>query len=131
MLAGIIGAGAQTKFLFSSDLLKPKFSRLNPIEGIKKLFSLRSIVELLKAIMKIIALGWIVYLVLGDFLAEVPSLFYVTPKEAGVWVGNVIMEIVKNALYLFIAIAVVDFGYQYYEYEKNIRMSKQEIKYWK
>ena len=128
MLAGIIGAGAQTKFLFSSDLLKPKFSRLNPIEGIKKLFSLRSIVELLKAIMKIIALGWIVYLVLGDFLAEVPSLFYVTPKEAGVWVGNVIMEIVKNALYLFIAIAVVDFGYQYYEYEKNIRMSKQEIK---
>ena len=128
MLAGIVGAGAQTKFLFSADLLKPKFSRLNPIEGIKRLFSLRSIVELLKAIMKIVALGVIVYLVLGDFLAELPSLFYVTLKEAGAWVGNVIMEIVKNALYFFIAIAVVDFGYQYYEYEKNIRMSKQEIK---
>ena len=128
LFSGIVGTGAQTKFLVSGDLLKPKFSRLNPLEGIKRLFSIRSIVELLKAIMKIIALGSIVYIVLGGYLAEIPSLFYVTPIEAGAWVGEVIMEIVKNSLYLFIAIAVVDFGYQYYEYEKNIRMSKQEIK---
>lgn len=128
MLAGIIGTGAQTRFMFSGSLLKPKFSRLNPIEGIKKLFSLRSIVELLKAVLKIVALAAITYNVLSDFIVELPSLFYVTPIEGGAWVGNVIMKIVTNVLYLFIAIAVVDYGYQYYEYEKNIRMSKQEIK---
>ncbi len=128
MFAGIVGTGAQTRFMFSAELLKPKFSRLNPIEGFKRLFSLRSIIELLKAIMKIIALGAIAYNVLGDYLVQVPSLFYVTPLEAAAWVGTVIMKIVQNSLYLFIAIAVVDFGYQYYEYEKNIRMSKQEIK---
>ena len=126
--AGIIGVGVQTRFMFSGELLKPKFNRLNPIEGFKKLFSLRSIVELLKAIMKIIALGAIVYLIVKDAMLELPALFWVSPLECAKWIGTVIMKIVQNCLYLFLAIAVVDYGYQYYEYEKNIRMTKQEIK---
>ncbi|POO88006.1 flagellar biosynthesis protein FlhB, partial [Clostridium sp. 2-1] len=50
---GIIASGVQTRFRFSKENLKPKFSRLSPIQGFKRLLSIRSVVELLKALIKI------------------------------------------------------------------------------
>lgn len=124
----IVATGAQTKFLVSGALLKPKFSRLNPINGIKNMFSLRSLVELLKAILKIIALTYVVYSTLSGILPQIPKLFDVEAIEAARFIGESIMKLVLNVTYLFVAIAIADWGYQYYEYEKNLKMSKQEVK---
>ena len=53
ILVNVIFTGAQTRFLFSTEALKPKFSRMSPIQGIKKMFSLRSLVEIIKSLLKI------------------------------------------------------------------------------
>lgn len=124
----IVATGAQTKFLMASALLKPKFSRMNPLSGIKNMFSLRSVVELIKSILKIIALTYIVYSTLTKILPEIPRLFDVEAIEAARFLADAVMKLVLNVTYLFVFIAAADWGYQYYDYEKNLKMSKQEIK---
>jgi len=61
VLLAIVATAAQTKLLFSTDALKPKFSRLSPLQGFKRLFSSKSLVEVLKGIIKISILIWIMY----------------------------------------------------------------------
>lgn len=124
----IVATGTQTRFLMSGALLKPKFSRMNPLNGIKNMFSLRSLVELLKSILKIIALTYIVYSTLSGIFSEVPRLFDVEPLEGARFLAQTIMKLVTNVTYLFLFIAAADWGYQYWDYEKNLKMTKQEIK---
>ncbi len=119
---------AQTRGLVSFEALKPKFSRINPIQGIKRLFSLRGVVELLKSILKIIILGIVIYQALEQELSIIPRLADMTIPQAGAAIGAAIMEIVKKAALIMAFVAAVDYLYQWYEYEKNLRMSKQEIK---
>ena len=61
VLLGVVGSGMQTRFLFATKNLKPKFSRLNPLEGLKKLFSMQNLVELVKSILKLIVLIALTY----------------------------------------------------------------------
>ena len=124
----IVATGLQTRFLMSGALLKPKFSRMNPLNGIKNMFSLRSLVELFKSILKIIALSYIVYTTLSGIIIEVPRLFDVDPMEGARFLANTIMKLVTNVTYLFLFIAAADWAYQYWDYEKNLKMTKQEIK---
>ncbi len=119
---------AQTRGLVSFEALKPKFSRINPIQGIKRLFSLRGVVELLKSILKIIILGIVIYQALEQELSIIPRLADMTIPQAGAAIGAAIMEIVKKAALIMAFVAAFDYLYQWYEYEKNLRMSKQEIK---
>lgn len=93
----------QTKMLISGESIKPKFSRISPLQGIKRLFSLRSVVEALKGILKIAILLYLIY----RYLMKVVDLL---------------------GKYLYTDLAAADIFYQWWEYERQIRMSKQEIK---
>lgn len=128
VLASIIATIAQTRGLVSFRLLKPKFNRINPIEGFKRLFSLRGLVELLKSILKIIILGIVIWQQVEDLLPTIPRIVDMTIPQAMVLAGSAIMQIVKNVAIIMAFIAAADLLYQWYEYEKNLRMSKQEVK---
>lgn len=128
VLASIIATIAQTRGLVSFQLLKPKFNRINPIEGFKRLFSLRGLVELLKSILKIIILGIVIWQQVEDLLPTIPRIVDMTIPQAMVLAGSAIMQIVKNVAIIMAFIAAADLLYQWYEYEKNLRMSKQEVK---
>lgn len=119
---------AQTKMLFTVKAFEFKGSRINPISGIKKMFSLRSLVELIKSVLKITMLLVVIYLVLKDELALLPRLFDMEPMQAMIYVGGIIMRIVIPSGVIFFFLGVADYFYQWYEYEKNLRMSKQDIK---
>jgi len=126
--AAIVVTGFQTKFLFSKEALKVKFSRLNPLQGIKKLFSLRSLVELLKSLLKVVL---IVYLLYGKVLHSfsfLPQILDWDIMQAAAFTGDQIFSLIFSVTIAFGALAAADYFYQWYEYEKSIKMTKQEVK---
>lgn len=127
-LVAIVFTMAQTRMLVTTESIKFKFSHLNPISGLKKMFSLRSLVELLKSSAKISILLYIVYNKFINYLPKFRALVDMEIPIALTVVGDFIMSIVLNAGVLFLMLGVLDYAYQWWEYEKNLRMSKQEIK---
>ncbi len=124
----VIVTMAQTKMLFTTKAAAPKFSRINPLNGIKKMFSIRAIVELLKSLLKIIVLLFVVYTVLVDEVTTLPTLIDMNPMTAIMKTGGIIMDVVIKSGIAFIFLAAADYLYQWWDYEKNMKMSKQEIK---
>jgi len=127
-LVGVVFSGIQTRFLVTPKLIAPKFNRLSPLQGFKKMFSLRGVMELLKSLVKIVVLGVVIYNVFSDELPLFPRMMDMPVEQVMASTGNIILEIVQNAAIIFVFLAVVDYGYQWWEYEKNLRMSKQDIK---
>ncbi len=128
IIASVVLTGAQTKFLVSGENIKFKFSKLNPLSGIKKMFSIRAIVEVIKNLIKITILGYVIYSSIIDSLLQVPKLVSVDLLSGITFISSSIMAIVKGVIIAFVAISAFDFLYSWWEYEKNIRMTKQEVK---
>lgn len=128
MMLGILGTGVQTKFLFSKKSMQPKFSRLSPIKGIKKMFSLKNLVELLKSMLKIIVMAAIMYTILKSDFVTIARTMDMDVRLSLAYVLNLIIEMVLKLCLVFLVIAVFDFMYQKWEYERNIKMSKHDVK---
>lgn len=124
----IVATGAQTRFLFSRKSMAPKLSRLNPIKGIKNLVSLRNLVELIKSMLKIAILLYIMYAVLKDDFIAVVRTMDMDIRLSTVYTLNLIMEMIIKICLVFVVIAFFDYLYQRWEYERSIKMSKQELK---
>lgn len=127
-IVSVFIAGMQTKFLWSNEMLKPKLEKLNPIKGLKKLFSLRSLVELLKSIVKIVVIIALLYGKVMNTVSRLPLILEWEIMQTVAFVGKEIMSLIFTVGIAFGAIAALDYVYQWWEYEKNIKMSKQEIK---
>ena len=125
-LVVVICTVAQTRGLFTMKAAAPKFGRMNPLQGIKKMFSLRGVVELLKSIVKIIILGYIIYNSLGEQFFFMPRLMDMSLEQALAFTGNIILDIAKTAAIVMVFVAGFDYLYQWWDFEKNLRMSKQE-----
>lgn len=124
----IIATGAQTRFLFSQDALMPKFSRLNPLEGLKRLVSLKSFVEVVKGSIKIAIIIAIIY----DFFKKriysfSQTLFMDVPQSATYLLESVI-DLVYAICIIFVFVAGLDYLYQRWDYENRIKMSKHSLK---
>lgn len=124
----ILATMAQTRMLVSSKNFAFKGERLNPLSGLKKMVSMQSLMELLKSILKISILLYIIYSILKDEISMLPRLMDMEPMQAIVYTGTVIMKIVTQAGIIFVFLAAADYLYQWWQFEKNLRMSKQEIK---
>lgn len=127
-LVAVILTLAQTKLLFSMKSLAFKANRLNPLSGLKKIISLRGMVEMLKAVAKIIILGYIVYTVFLEYIPQLPRLMDMSLGQAAAQTGSMILDIVSTVAIAAAAVAAADYLYQWWDYEKNLRMSKQELK---
>lgn len=127
-LVAVVLTMAQTKMLFSTEAFAFKLSKLNPITGIKRLFSIRSLVELVKALIKITVLGYILYSQYKKRFLTLPQLVDMEPVQAVAFTGDFIMAMVNSTVMIFVFLALADYLYQKWEYEKNLRMSKDEIK---
>ncbi len=128
VLATVIATAAQTKLLFTWSAIAFKFDKLNPINGIKNMFSLRSFVELVKNILKLTILGIVSYYTLKDRLLVIPNLMDMTVDEGISFFGGMVLDLVLTLGAIFAVVAVLDYFYQRYDYEKKLRMSKDDIK---
>lgn len=127
-VAAIFATLLQTKFLVATEAMQPKFSRINPLQGFKRLFSLHSVVEALKGILKITILLVIVYKSLKGMFLESSKYIYTDVSSACVHLLDISMSMIVRVALAFVAMAAVDYLYQWWEYERNLRMSKEEIK---
>jgi len=127
-LTAIITTLVQTKGLFNTKSLKPKFSRMNPIRGFKNLFSLKSFVELLKSSIKILILFFVIYTFVKDNLMVFSNMMNITIEESIPIIGDFCFSLIKKVIIAFVALAALDFMYQRWDYEKKLMMTKQEVK---
>lgn len=124
----VLTTGVQTRFLFAMKSLAPKLNRLNPLEGIKKMFSLKNVVELIKNILKISLLIYLIVDFMGDRVLEIPRTMDMDIHNSINYVLIETMELIKMVCMWFAVIAGFDFLYQWWDYERQIKMTKQEVK---
>lgn len=124
----VLVVGFQTRWIWSTEQLKFKLERIDPIKGFKKLFALRSLVELAKSIIKIVVIVWLLYGKVMNTVEYLPLMMDWDLMQATRFVGKEMMGLVITVGIAFGAVAVIDYTYQWWEYEKNIKMTKQEIK---
>lgn len=128
ILCAVAATFAQTKFLVSTESLKPKFSRLNPLEGFKRLFSLKSVIETLKNLIKIVVLMVIIFLSIRDMFLESSRYLYADLGAAAAHLVQMAWGMVMRICIAFVVVAAMDFFYQWWDYERQMKMTKQEVK---
>ena len=127
-LLAVAATFAQTRMLVTGESLKPKFNRISPLQGFKRLFSMRSVVETLKSLLKIVVLLYLIFSYFGDTAVGFSRFFDMELGQACSILFNDILALVLRVAVAFVVLAGADFFYQWWDYERQMRMSKQEIK---
>lgn len=128
MILGILGHGIQTRFLFTWESVKPKFSKLNPISGIQNMFNLKKIVELLKNLIKVAVLLVLLYNLVRSDLSPIARMIDMPVTVSAGQMLSMVFDLVKNVSIAFAVVAFFDFLYQRWDYENKLKMTKQEVK---
>lgn len=128
MFVGLAVNPLQSGFVLSSRPLLPDFSRIDPFKGFKRIFSQRSLVELFKSVAKLGIIAYITYQGLQDKYLQIVSLSGTDIRGTSGLIAGVAMDILLKASLALFAVAALDYGYQRWEYMKNLRMTKQELK---
>lgn len=128
VIAAFFSSFIQNGFVFSTESIMPKLEKISVIAGVKRLFSMKSFMDFLKGLFKISIVSVSSYLV---FYNEIQEIIYSSKlSDIGIikLMGDIAFKIVLAATVLIFIIAIVDYLYQKYEYLKNLRMTKQEVK---
>ncbi len=128
MICGIVGNISQFGFLLTGEKLTPKFSKLNPISGIKKLFSIQSLFELFKSVLKLVIVAGISYLVVKKHLFLIPGLMQLSVGEILSFIGLVSFKMFLYTILVLIILAAIDYIFVRWRHEKDLKMTKQEVK---
>lgn len=108
--------------------LKPKFQAFNPVNGLKKMFSSRQIIETLMAIFKIAFISIIIITTVSKEVHQIRNIIFMDLIQAVIYIGNLCLDIGIKVGYWFIIIAILDFIYQRFSHTKKLKMSKQDMK---
>ncbi|OXM84683.1 flagellar biosynthesis protein FlhB [Paenibacillus rigui] len=118
----------QIGFLFTGDPLLMKFSKINPIEGAKKIFSMRTLVDFFKSVLKMSLIGYVVYASLWGEKSHLLDLASLPLENVFLFTASTTLKLGIKIGLILIVLAIFDYMYQKYEFEKSIKMSKQDIK---
>lgn len=133
LLLVIMGAGvaaniAQTGFLFTTEPLKPEFRKVNPLEGMKRLFSFKSVFEGLKATAKLFIFSGIAWSVIKGSESQIVSMAGLTPNQSAILIGGIAHTILIRVASTWLVLAAIDYGFQRFQHEKQLKMTKQELR---
>lgn len=128
MIAGIVASLMQTGFLLTGEPLKPKFSKLNTISGFKNMFSKKSFVDLLKNLAVVTVIGFIGFLYVRDNYDKILQISNTYLPSLGGQVQDLVVGIFFQVSVVLVIIAAADYFVQFRFHQKDLRMTKQEIK---
>jgi flagellar biosynthetic protein FlhB len=128
LLTGIMISYAQVGFIFTTETLKLKLDRINPLNGFKRIFSMQGAAELVKALLKIAVIGYTAYACIKSESVNVLNLMNRNIAGVALYIVNTILNTAVKICVVLIILGVLDYLYQWFRYEKGLRMSKQEIK---
>lgn len=128
LVIGVVASVSQVGFHVSPKALAPKFERINPLAGMKRLFSPRSLVVLVRDLIKLFIVGYVAWSVISKQVAQMVTMVDLSVSQLGPLMSEMALALaIKIGLAVF-AIALLDYMYTRFEFAKSIRMSKQDIK---
>jgi len=128
MIAGVAANVIQSGITVAGKSIQPKLEKINPLAGFKRLFSIRSFVELVKNILKMVIIFLIGYTTIKGEFNEFFDLANQDITQIMIFIGSLSLKLFLRVGLVFIILAILDFVYQKYDFEKNLKMTKQEIK---
>ncbi len=128
IVAGLVSNFTQIGFLFTGEPLKMDLKKIDPIQGAKKVFSARALVELVKSLLKIAFIGAITFFVIWINKDEMMMLAFKTAENAIGFFGKTTITMGISAAIALLFLSILDYTYQKYDFEKNIKMSKKDVK---
>lgn len=127
-VVAFLGDLIQVKWKPTMKPLQPKFSKMNPAKGLKKIISPQSLIELAKAVVKIAMIAYIVYSTLKDQAGAIFSMYDMPLMQAVSMTGNIVINLGLKISALYMVIAGLDFMYQKWKFAEDMKMTKQEVK---
>jgi flagellar biosynthetic protein FlhB len=124
IFASVIQVGVQITF----KAIVPKFNKISPLTGLKRLFSSQSLADFLKSMAKLIIVGFVGYLTYMDKITELNGLSVSTPEAILTYNFTVVAEVAGKIVLALMAIAIFDYFYQRWHHEQQMMMTKQEVK---
>lgn len=118
----------QVKWRPTTKPLQPKFNKLNPVSGFKRFFSINSLVELIKAFLKIGLIGYVVYSYLKKNMPPLYLFYDMSLNQGILQVGRLAMNLGVRISLFYMIIAVLDYVYQKVKFKNDMKMTKQEVK---
>jgi flagellar biosynthetic protein FlhB len=128
LLIGFFSSFFQIGWLFTTKPFQPDISKFNPITGLGRIVSKKSIVELIKSIFKLILIGWIAYSTVVDNFEQALTLVDSSVSEALRFLGRTAAIILAKVCAILIFLAFIDLLFVRYEMEEKMKMTKQEVK---
>ncbi len=128
LIIGLVCSYMQVGYLFTTKTLEVKFSKLNPIEGFKRMFSMKSVFELVKSLIKIVFVGMVVF---NYAEGQLDTIFNTMSMDTVLIIKTLVdltIQIGLRAGMVLVALALLDYLYQRYEHNKGLKMTKQEVK---
>ncbi len=128
VVVALVANIGQIGFLLTLKPLKPKFSKLNPIKGIKNKFSFKNVGKIFKDTAKVVVIGFVPYLVIKDESAYLPLLMDTSVWAIMCYIGSVIMKMVFYITLLILLIAIIDLIFTRRKHKQDMMMTKHEVK---
>lgn len=127
-VVALVGNIVQVGWKVTGKPLKPKLDRLNPIGGLKRMFSQEKVVELIKSILKVLAIALVAYNEVKDRWKFILNLYDFEFMQAVLNIFDIVLDVGIKISLIFVIIGLADFGYQKWKHLHDLRMSKQEVK---
>ena len=128
IFVGIFASVLQVGVLITFKAISPKFNKISPLTGLKRLFSSQSLADFLKSMAKLIIVGFVGYLTYIDKITELNGLSVSTPESILIYNFTVVAEVAGKIVLALVAIAIFDYFYQRWHHEQQLMMTKQEVK---
>ncbi|QQR69542.1 MAG: flagellar biosynthesis protein FlhB [Alphaproteobacteria bacterium] len=128
LVVAIAGTMIQTGLFYSTQLLAPQWSRLSPLEGMKRLVSIHSVVEMIKGMLKLALVGTVAWMILSPALEHSETMVGLGMVEISHHLKNKVVHLAGSVLLAASLVAIGDLIWQRMEYYRRLRMTKQEVK---
>ena len=113
---------------FTTEAFEPKFSKLNPLEGIKRIFGIRGIVELIKAIIKVVLIGFVAWNLFQVYFDDFMGLSRLSLQQAMTRAGDIIVMSLLVLCATLLLLVMIDVPYQLWNNQRQLKMTKQEVR---
>lgn len=128
MAAAFLGPFLQVGVLFAPDIITPDLSKISPVKGFSRLFSMRSIMEFVKGLIKIGVISAVCYVMMYPYFGRVDSMVGLSVASLLTQLDSLVFRMMMGILFVMFVVAALDLIYQRFEHFKQMRMTKQELK---
>ncbi|PPD31537.1 MAG: flagellar biosynthesis protein FlhB [Methylomonas sp.] len=113
---------------FTTEAFEPKFSKLNPLEGLKRIFGIRGVVELIKAIIKVVLIGFVAWNLFQVYFDDFMGLSRLNVQQALSRAGDIIIMSLLVLCATLLLLVMIDVPYQLWNHQRELKMTKQEVR---